>query len=653
MDKIKAYLSKNFEQTFVLLVLLSVVGIYYFAPFKLAFLNFFFIPILMAGYYLGIRYAVLGAFLCIVLVSAYVAFDPQPFLYVPEKQDIYLQISLWGGFLILSGALVGRLYEILDARVEKEKSLNQAYQSSQEELEKANAKLKNYAKNLKSMVEEKTQHLSDSKRVVEQLKNQVEEVLHSSMDPTVAQMLIEKRLRTEKKNISVLVADLHQFTPYVENRRPEAVIHELNKYLKDMSVFMDAYSAHLDKYTGDGYMLEFGAPIDYKYHALQAVVCGIRMRDFMHHSTYPWPMRLGITSGNAVVGMIGGRRQAYTAMGNCANTASRLESLCPPGSLLIDEETYQQTKHFIKVREFCNDETQRDGRRSNVESDIQLLQQQLTQQPKNVELMVQLANKLLQHGEAEQAKDWFAKAMHLKPDLDDVKIGYAEASMQVSQHHIRLKGRSDAVMLYEVVGLRDFLLSPAIPARLRQEFGHIIEQNSIPSELIWPTEIISGQLGHAARTSLLSYALADKLNVGERERQALLTASFLHNCGHQIVPHSVLTKTAALTKEDIQSIQLHPEESVRVMIQHGYDDAMAIECVRNCNTGSSAPISQIARILSIAEVYEALTDFRPWRDRWLPQSALEEMRVDVRNGKFDAKTFDAFEEMILSGLNDA
>ena len=234
--------------------------------------------------------------------------------------------------------------------------------------------------------------------------------------------------------------------------------------------------------------------------------------------------------------------------------------------------------------------------------------------------------------------------------------------MQASQHQVQLKGRANAVTLYEVVGLRDFLLSPAIPVCLRQAFGHVIEQNSIPSELIWPAEIVSGQLGHAARTSLLAYALADKLNIGERERQALLTAGFLHNCGHQIVPHSVLTKATALTQEDIKSIQLHPEESVRVMVRHGYDDAMAIECVRNhhqtpSNTGypknvRSTPVSQIARILSIAEVYEALTDTRPWRDRWASQSALEEMRVDAKNGRFDVEIFDAFEEMILSGLED-
>ena len=661
MNSMKEYLLKNFEQAFVLLVLLSVVGIYYLAPFKLAFLNFFFIPILMAGYYLGLRYAVLGAFLCIVMVCTYAAYDSTPFMYVPEKEHIYLQLSLWGGFLILSGALVGKLYENLDIRIKASEVLNLAYQQSQTELETANTELKHYTENLESMVEEKTRNLSESKQIVEQLKARVEEVLHTSMDPVVAQMLIEKRLRNEKKHIAVLVSDLHHFTPYVEGKQPESVIQELNRYLKDMSGFMDSYSAHLDKYTGDGYMLEFGMPIDYKYHSLQAVVCGIRMMEFMRSSAYPWKMRLGITSGDAVVGMIGGRRKTYTVMGNCANTASRLESLCTPGSLLIDEETYKRTSTFIEAKVFHIDDVNRKDRDNDIESVIHSLMQQSTRKPEDIDLLVLLGNKLMQYGDSDQAKSYFLKAMRLHPELKEAKIGFAEASMQTKNDLIQLKGRTSGFILYEVIGLRDFLVSSAIPEEIRHKFGRIIQQSNIQSELVWPAEIISGQLGHAARTTLLAYALADRMNIGASDRQALVTAGFLHNCGHQIVSHSVLTKATALTREDILAIQRHPEESVRIMLRHGYDDRATLECVLHhhqtpTNNGypsrkSNKPISKIARILSIAEVYEALTENRPWRDRWNPESALEEMHIDVANGRFDGEIFEAFEKMIISGLN--
>ena len=64
MDRAKRYLLANFEHLFVLVTLLSTLVVNYLVPAKLAFLNFYFLPIILAGYYLGRRTAVLGALLC-------------------------------------------------------------------------------------------------------------------------------------------------------------------------------------------------------------------------------------------------------------------------------------------------------------------------------------------------------------------------------------------------------------------------------------------------------------------------------------------------------------------------------------------------------------------------------------------------------------
>ena len=53
MERIKRYLLANFEHLFVLVILLSTAGVNYLVPTKLAFLNFYFLPIILAGYYLG------------------------------------------------------------------------------------------------------------------------------------------------------------------------------------------------------------------------------------------------------------------------------------------------------------------------------------------------------------------------------------------------------------------------------------------------------------------------------------------------------------------------------------------------------------------------------------------------------------------------
>ncbi|MFM8552085.1 MAG: hypothetical protein ACKOCD_07215 [Nitrospiraceae bacterium] len=105
MQKFKVILVENFERLFVVGTLAITIAINYFLPYKTAFLNFYFLAIIMAGYYLGRRQAVLGAFLCILVVSVYVVLAPESFKQERSDLDLYLTIATWGGFLILSGAV--------------------------------------------------------------------------------------------------------------------------------------------------------------------------------------------------------------------------------------------------------------------------------------------------------------------------------------------------------------------------------------------------------------------------------------------------------------------------------------------------------------------------------------------------------------------
>src|SRR2546422_9858217 len=79
LEGLKAYLLKNFEQTFVLLTLVATVLINYFVEQKIAFLNFYFLPIILAGYYLGRTKAVLGAVFSFLVMLLYVYVRPEAF----------------------------------------------------------------------------------------------------------------------------------------------------------------------------------------------------------------------------------------------------------------------------------------------------------------------------------------------------------------------------------------------------------------------------------------------------------------------------------------------------------------------------------------------------------------------------------------------
>ena len=144
MTTIRNYLDKNSEQLFALLILVSVVCVNYFIPYKLIFLNFYFIVILFGTYYLELRRAVLGGVLSAILVIIHVFYFPSSFMPDFTTLDLWMNILVWCSFLILSGAAVGKLTNHLKTNMERFKETNRHLEAQNEKLEKA---VKNLARN--------------------------------------------------------------------------------------------------------------------------------------------------------------------------------------------------------------------------------------------------------------------------------------------------------------------------------------------------------------------------------------------------------------------------------------------------------------------------------------------------------------------------
>ncbi len=125
MEKIKLYIFRHFEKILILIILLSIFAITYLVPYKIGFLNFFYLPIIAAGYSLGRRMAVLTAFLCILVVVVFLLLSPSSF-FTADTEKVYVIVSLtaWGSFLILTSAAIGYLYEEKEKKI---KDLKAAY----------------------------------------------------------------------------------------------------------------------------------------------------------------------------------------------------------------------------------------------------------------------------------------------------------------------------------------------------------------------------------------------------------------------------------------------------------------------------------------------------------------------------------------------
>jgi adenylate cyclase len=159
--------------------------------------------------------------------------------------------------------------------------------------------------------------------------------------------------------ISVLFADIRGFTTISENLSPPEVVGILNQYLDSMEEEVFKQGGTLDKYTGDGMMVLFGAPLEQPDHARRAVQAALGMQQAaaevsQQRGDVQWKVAygIGITTGPAVVGHIGSKRRLdYTAIGDTVNLAARLEGKAPPGTILINQATYEAVKDIAVVEE--------------------------------------------------------------------------------------------------------------------------------------------------------------------------------------------------------------------------------------------------------------------------------------------------------------
>ncbi len=134
MSKPGNFLQEHAEQVFILVVLLTVVVLNYVLENKLAFLQFYFLPVIVVGNLAGIRTAVLGSFFCILMVLLYTVVYPHEFLMSPTREALVVYLLAWGGFLILSGYAVGKQRDRLMSEVDRAQGLTTELSSSLVEL---------------------------------------------------------------------------------------------------------------------------------------------------------------------------------------------------------------------------------------------------------------------------------------------------------------------------------------------------------------------------------------------------------------------------------------------------------------------------------------------------------------------------------------
>lgn len=656
MERFKKYIFDNFDGIFILLILVGVSLINYFVYSKVAFLNIYYLPIIFAAYFLNTKKAVLGALLIILMVCIFILTDEERYLSSGGQFDLYLNLVLWGSFLIVTAAVIGRLSEKVKAELDLTKSLGEYLKQQATRLEETNTQLNDHTLNLEAKISERTKELEKSNAIIESMKGKVENALFSVMDTTVARLMIEGKLRNEKRRISVLFSDLKDFTTYSDENPPEQVVGELNAYLNEMEDCILKFYGHIDKYMGDGIMAEFGAPVHYHLHALMAIVAGINMQARLRRINQNWKMRIGIATGPAVLGLFGSKRRSYSCIGDTANLASRLEGKCIPGSLYIDEETYQDVKHYVRATRVYD----LIGNRAEdveLQNTIDKLEQDLQANQSSQETLFALGVTYFKKRQATKAMEQFEKILKLNPDHTKAKLAFAEANIKRDEFEkIAIKGKKRRVSVYQVLGLNDPMLDRnKIPMCFYEKYGRVASKITIAEDVVLPIELLNGSIYHSKMVGIIAYAIADHLKLSDKEKEEILLAGYMHDLGKAIISHEYLEREEKLTSAEYNDLKKYPFESARIMRTMGYASEpllKMVECHRELFNGSGYPMGMIgenipigARILSIADAFDTMTTKRLHAETWEYKSALREIQKDADNGLYDPDCVVALKEI--------
>lgn len=158
-----------------------------------------------------------------------------------------------------------------------------------------------------------------------------------------------KVIANSYENATILFSDIVGFTKFSSTQKPEKIVNYLNDLFYDFDELTVKHDIEKIKTIGDGYMLASGIPTADDKHAFNMANMALNMLDKIKlfndkHPSIDFNIRIGISSGPIVAGVVGSRKFAYDVWGDTVNTASRMESGGKPGMIQVSPSAYELLK---------------------------------------------------------------------------------------------------------------------------------------------------------------------------------------------------------------------------------------------------------------------------------------------------------------------
>jgi class 3 adenylate cyclase/tetratricopeptide (TPR) repeat protein len=212
--------------------------------------------------------------------------------------------------------------------------------------------LRSLLESLMAQQDEAVEARSSRDELLAQLQNYIPRQLADKIRAT-------GHVQGERRQVTVIFADVSGFTALSETLDPEEVASFMNECLKDLAEAVYQYEGMVDKFIGDCIMAVFGAPIALEDDAERALHAALSMRNRVEQFNKrrsdklkePLALHIGVNSGTVIAGNVGSDlRMNYTVMGDTVNVASRLEGAATRGQIFVSQTTYRLAAGAFRFR---------------------------------------------------------------------------------------------------------------------------------------------------------------------------------------------------------------------------------------------------------------------------------------------------------------
>lgn len=234
--------------------------------------------------------------------------------------------------------------------------------------EELNQIANNFNSLLRDVKEQSIKLMTYAKDLTEAFEiNHKEVELRNTLSRYVREDLVEKLINSgngiffenERKEVTILFADIRSFTSITERMAAEQVVAMLNQFFGVMVDIIFKNNGVLDKFIGDKLMALFGfipsdhpAPVDAIKAAMEmqnATENLMKVREKENKERFE--IGIAINTGIAIAGHVGSKNRIdYTVIGDCINVAARLEQKAKGGEIIIGEQTYRQIEGVFTIQ---------------------------------------------------------------------------------------------------------------------------------------------------------------------------------------------------------------------------------------------------------------------------------------------------------------